>query len=336
MLINKKMNVCLIVLFSLFSVQAQSANMKPLNEVINQEQSAPIKIYTAQRCAGLFNAIYAELAAQKSEAAQNAAAKLLMMAADATMLAGDIAKNSRSDLTTESAMKVALRIAQKYKELMTDSYDRTGNVFSEFILKDQDFCISFLESQAGLKVENADTSDKSEPVPEDILVGNDTLEEQVIAKDNRCVLNRLTALTIGGGVEESIGVVIDDSGGLILFLKANLILDDQGNFVPFSGFEGSFKTTLSEWMQVPDSQGLLAFSGSKPISFLVSIVESDKLFLKYLMSNDLKLDFGNHTMVGFNTQTGPKKWVIGFGPKSKEFFSCFEDLKPKIRHLYSK
>ncbi len=322
---------CFFSLFGCFSSTAFSQDMTPLRQAVAEESSPSRQVYAAERCAGLFSAVYARMSGTGREDIEQLAVKNLMLASEATMLAVEIGRDAGMNITSESVLQVSLRISEQYKKKMDASYDLTGNSFDEFILEDQEFCVSFIQQRGAVSQQMPEVKAPNEALPSDILVTKETLKDELISNDEACHLERISSLQQGGGLHEQIILVVGKSKaeGFGVLFSVNLILDDSGATAPFQSVEGNWQTDPSTWEEM---NGMKVASGGAAIRFLISVFDSDRELTRMLINNT-PMNWNNTSMVRFDGRGANMRYLISFGEKLSEFIECYESKKPRIEGM---
>jgi len=322
---------CMFLLLGAFPGLALSQDMSPLRQAFSEENSASRKVYAAERCAGLFSAIYARMTGTGRSDVEQLAVKNLMLASEATMLAIEIGSNAGMTIDDASVMRVALRISEQYTRRMDKSYDNTGNSFDDFILDDQDFCVLFIQ-QGGTNAANAgEITGADDPIPSDILIAKETIKEEMNSSEEVCHLERVSSLKTGGGLHEQIILVVGKTKaeGFGILFSVELILDSTGAKASFQSVEGNWRTDPSKWEVV---NGMKVASGKDAIGFLISVFESDGEMMDVLINNN-PIIWDNVAMVRFDKRGNRMRHQVSFGPKLTEFRECFNAKEPRIRAM---
>ena len=144
---NKIITVSTILLVTaLISSIAKADNkMRPLEDAINQEQSPTMLVYAFERCSGLFASLYARFSNYQNDQMQQMAALHLRNSSVMSMGALVFAEKAGLNLTMDQTTKKSLSIARRYRDIMDDEYERTGNSISNFIEADLEICAAMVK-----------------------------------------------------------------------------------------------------------------------------------------------------------------------------------------------
>ena len=126
---------------------ANSVELKPLLEVLSEENSLAIAVYGFTRCAGLYfmlAAVFHEVAPAKSKT-------LIERGSKATLAAYTINKNVddvglSKNVTPEQISDQAGRIGQRYKRRWISKKDATGHGSDDFFESESEVCKVLMSS----------------------------------------------------------------------------------------------------------------------------------------------------------------------------------------------
>ena len=319
---------CFFSLFGCFSSTAFSQDMTPLRQAVAEESSPSRQVYAAERCAGLFAAVYARMSGTGREDIEQLAVKNLMLASEASMLAVEIGRDAGMNITSESVLQVSLRISEQYKKKMDASYDLTGNSFDEFILEDQDFCVAFVSGQQHSQTQH--TSKLDGALPADILTTSEVVEENFTAGADICQLTRLSRLDQGGIIVEEIAFGANESEKFIYgYFGANLVTNANGVNIPFAATLGGWEVNPMLWEEY---EGGYLTGGQAALGLIMSILGSDQTMLISMMENK-PIDWDEVTFVRFDGSAGGARYQITFGEKTTDFANCLMEKEAKIKSI---
>ena len=296
----------------------------PLRYVLKQEQSPQILVYAYERCSGLFGAAYAAFSDSKREQAKKIASTFLLKSADATLAAVELGQQHNINISMKKSQANSIRIMDRYKDAMKQSWDMTGNQFSPEILDDQDQCLAMLDNKSKyFSLAGSSTSPKKFALEPD---GFQKSELESKAPEG-CKITSLMNTSSGHLVGQQFSLIITPDNHLGIALDGVLKMP-SGQTIKLKRLSGQTSAKLEQWHHDPNVGSMII--GLDALRFAMDYLKVSGKFAGWVLEEnafDLKKDFiFLEFEAGENTYTAP----LLFGKSETKLSLCIEQTVTEL------
>ena len=254
-----------LILFSFCgNATANEQQFKPLENILKQESSPVMLVYAYERCSGLFGAVYGQFNSSERDKAKDIAAQALSRSVDSGLAAVELGKIHKLDVSASDSQISSVEFMKIYESQIKAHWQKTGNIFSEAFLADQNVCQNLLaEKQAVF----SSLIEVNSPSNVWLNVAGFLKSEFKDQSPTACQMETVMRTEEGPFVFFSKMFVFSKELGGVGVLLGAALKKQSGEVLPFQGFSRNTSTKFSDW-EYNQENGAFALTGSQATQYL--------------------------------------------------------------------
>lgn len=272
-----------LILFSFCgNATANEHQFKPLENILKQESSPVMLVYAYERCSGLFGAVYGQFNSSEEDKAKDIAAQALLKSVDSGLAAVELGEIHKLDVSASDSQISSVEFMKVYESQMKAHWQKTGNIFSNLFLADQNVCLSLLAEKQTVFSSLIEVNSSSNVW---LNVAGFLKSEFKDQSPAACRMETVMRTEEGPLVFFSkMFVFSKEIGGVGVLLDAAL-KKQSGEVLPFQGFSRNTSTKLSDW-EYSRENGAFLLAGDKAIQYMIEYSNVVKRFSGWVLDKN--------------------------------------------------